>query len=108
MKPEEREERREQMRKCLEIAADVWTFLDDEFNAGRTDVHIDSVMEVVKKRFPTPIHDDRIHAVGYSIAQAIDRYGLSSCGLWSFAHQLDHCLFEDDLSEIQAALAVLR
>lgn len=111
MSPEEREVRREQMQKCLEISMDIWDLLASRNDATPegdfADVHITEVVIVIRKRFPAPLHEMRQEAIGHSVARALTRYGLTSCGLWDFAHHLDHCLFEDDLSEIEDVLKAL-
>lgn len=110
MNKEYRDSKFAQMEKSLHIAKDVWNFISDRIDETPDDVGITSaaateIMEVIARRFKAPLPRLRQNAIGSAMEHVMNEHGLSSCGLWEFAHLLEHILYEEDLSTIIEAMA---
>lgn len=99
MKNEVRARQLANMHKCLEISAKVWTHVE-ACEDTHADIHVDTVMKIVATEFPVPFVRPRQDACMEQLALIINSYGLTSCGLWSFAHALDHALLDEDLPAV--------
>ena len=92
-----------EMTRCIAMASHVWAFISDkpltELVEGIrcSGIDIQDVVRVIRQTWSAPLTDERVHAIGHSLAASISEYNLTTCGLWDFAHALHHCLYDTDL-----------
>ena len=109
MNTEERQIAVNHMHRSIDIAVDIWTLIADAPLEEIADgvkvgsVHMDQVLAEVSRSWKAPLPDSRMKALGHALTEAIAAHGVTSCGLWHFAHLLDHVLFEEDLSTFYQA-----
>lgn len=100
------ETRQREMRKSLDVAIALWNFLGEVIrkNAGKDVIDTgdfkllrwDEVDAVIEKEFGARLHKKRVEFLHAGMQGVILEYGgLDSCGLWQYAHVLDHGLFDD-------------
>lgn len=108
MKSETREELalfRTQSALCLAAATDILERMIEitEEQAGEpgvyADLHIDEVCLIINRHIPMPLAARRKDAIGNLLVRGLQAHGLSTCMCYGFAHMLEHCLYEEDLSE---------
>ena len=104
MNTEERQIAVNHMHRAIDIAVDIWTLIADAPLEEIADgvkvgsIHIDQILAEVGRNWKVPLPTARQQALGHALTEAIGEHGVTSCGLWHFAHLLDHVLFEEDLS----------
>jgi hypothetical protein len=99
-----RETREREMRKSLEIAIAVWNFLgevmrdkageDVKLGGGFKLLNWTEVTTLIEKTFGAKVHKKRIDFLQKRLQDVIFR-SFDSCGLWEFAHAIDHGLYDD-------------
>jgi hypothetical protein len=99
---EEHEAGKKQLFVSLSCAIDIWDLIQAKATAeldaspgfAILTLGKEEILAAVRPHFPTPLSDHRVSLMGRALAKQLGEGPLSTCGMWEFAHTLDHILWE--------------
>lgn len=100
-----------QLHKSLDISISIWDHIMERSHAvldeANSPVAIlalgkEEIFVLIRPHFPTPLAARRVEVLRRVLNGVLSEEGLTSCGMWDFAHALDHILWDpiEELPEV--------